>query len=409
MWRSWQPVKSSLPSSRKAAPGMKYRLRLVTSIASPASNGDYGAEIFIAKTVPVGTYQGKKVSVRANDITTVFAEPRCLIVAISTSILKLLCVSAHSPHAASKEDVAKWMSDLAGVISRFLRPGYQLILGIDANTQLSSEVTSSTGGHGGRCSSKHAQGFIDLLHELGVWLPSTFAPCSDHAPDVDLGTFYPSQGDRPVRIDYIGLLQTAKVVAGTVKVEFDVDLHAKRTDHLPTSLIASLPPSLGTETWKRRVAPYDRKSVNDPEKIQQFREYLALPPKVHHLVEPSSHQHILDQFVLQGLIEFFPKAMPDKRKDFIRAGTFELLVYSGRLHKQKTNASRSLFRAGLYCCFQLWAHRPWKSKWSGTFGFIAFRQLVKWKRLTEAYNSTSLQVKNLIELERIAGLEKKAD
>eukprot|EP00973_Karenia_brevis_P028954 3994248-Karenia_brevis.AAC.1 len=75
-----------------------------------------------------------------------------------------------------------------------------------------------------------------MLEQLGLWLPSTFPSCTSHAPAVDLGTFCPACNERPVRIDYIGLEQSARVVSGSIRVDIDFDMHAKRIGHMPTSL-----------------------------------------------------------------------------------------------------------------------------------------------------------------------------
>eukprot|EP00973_Karenia_brevis_P025605 3532412-Karenia_brevis.AAC.1 len=67
-----------------------------------------------------------------------------------------MLVSAHAPHSHSKESVTVWMNAFVGTLRKHVQPGFQVVVGIDANTQLSSEITAATGGHGGTVSSSHA-------------------------------------------------------------------------------------------------------------------------------------------------------------------------------------------------------------------------------------------------------------
>lgn len=212
-------------------------------------------------------------------------------------------------------------------ITQLQQKGSQLIVCIDANIQLSNEGTLATGGWSGVKSSPGATAFATWASNIGIFLPSTYADASGEAASRQLGTYQPTRACEEVRIDYIGLSNDFTVREGSACVNTFIELGCSECDHSPTQVVAKLTVVDGILAWKRRKLPYDRKLIRDPKRIEDFAAYMNRRSSIDAAVEPSSHQHILDTYVLCGLVSHFTSDCPEQRQDYLSGEAFQLVIY----------------------------------------------------------------------------------
>ncbi len=73
---------------------------------SAAINGDYGCEVWINLSSPFCVKGGKKIYLSREGVTTVFSDPRILIVRCCSVKVDFYIISAHAPYCKSAGDGA---------------------------------------------------------------------------------------------------------------------------------------------------------------------------------------------------------------------------------------------------------------------------------------------------------------
>ena len=100
--------------------------------------------------------------------------------------------------------------------------------------------------------------------------------------------------------------------------------------------------SLRAPVARRRIADYDRTLVraacdidlNDPnhdstmaESVRLFEEYIKHMPTIFFEVDPTSHNYIVDEYIIEGLTRFFPKTRKPPKQCYL---SLEALWFIGQ-------------------------------------------------------------------------------
>ena len=105
---------------------------------------------------------------------------------------------------------------------------------------------------------------------------------------------------------------------------------------------------------RRRRQVYDRRAVyeactsTDPEVLEQVAgldAYLLAMPPVPLCVEPTTHRHLIGQYLIDGLVQFFSPPARFKKPSYMSNGTFKLVCEKAVVNHAKCNVSRMLASA----------------------------------------------------------------
>lgn len=186
-------------------------------------------------------------------------------------------------------------------------------------------------------------------------MPASFADCGGQGP---FHTFESARGGTP-RIDYIAIDARIDVVHCAAQTVLDIELLAKRVDHLPIMLkFAALPPSVahGKVACKRIAACCQSSLVSDPARVAAFvAELGALEP-----LPAGSVTCMLGQVtaVLQNAAcRHFARERGLNRKPWISEGTWAIISKRRR------------------CINRLLGARGARRRWILRSGFLAMRGL----------------------------------
>ncbi len=190
-----------------------------TKFLSPAKHGNGGVAVWIGKKTGLAKSRNYVILAQAHD---------CLLIRFEFYGRPLFILSAHGPHSGySKEDIAKWWSELQQLLMRFDVKG-RLIAGIDANAHFSFPIEAMIGITGIEERGNYAAAcFVDLLTACDAWLPASF-------PDIHYGITatwrHPARGTWH-RCDYV-VLSMLGLSSTQSWADANVDPGGANIDHL---------------------------------------------------------------------------------------------------------------------------------------------------------------------------------
>ena len=192
------------------------------------SDGNCGCAIWISRTLPTGTLDGKPYLVQESDVAIVSDGPRHIVAKISMSAACLVLASIHWP---AQTRPAKERVDFAAMMSATLEkvadiPG---ICGMDGNARVPQCVNGVTGEL--LCGEADQAGYdlVHILSTVGMLLPSTFLR----------ETWTHATGKRS-RIDYPAVTQHFSLGDMSTRVAEEIDLLTVAEDHQAVELVACL-------------------------------------------------------------------------------------------------------------------------------------------------------------------------
>ena len=115
---------------------------------------------------------------------------------------------------------------------------------------------------------------------------------------------------KTITIDHVGVGPNTRAVGksgGIVNLVTENETAGKQIDHLPTAVKMSLDAAPATKAKKRRNAKYDRGLAGDAAARNIFRSLLRELPRVPSAVGPSTHNHILEDWIEAAATVAFPK------------------------------------------------------------------------------------------------------
>ena len=333
-----------------------------------------------------------------------------LLSRISSPVLSVLCFVGHDPYDKPTEQPESWWQHARDMINKSKNDGDTVLCFMDANAQVGDEVTQSFGGFGGVCTTKTGEFFKDWVHNMDLFVPSTYAIFNAKDAVSDNATFQPHAGGDPKRIDYICMLRDIVMQPTSMHVDTSFDMFNRGADHRPLFCTLRCEAKIFKGTsWRRRKVGYDRNGVNDLVKLQAYRHYVTAAPKIHYDVEPTTHQHMLSEYLRAGLRPIFGPPRKPKRQKYITDATHQLITNMGEFQKKANAKGRSIKRAPLFFCFNWWARKCWRCEWSMVTGFLPRQVFSEWRLAHAMHAEARTEVNGYLLLEKNAHVAAIAD
>ena len=167
-----------------------------------------------------------------------------------------------------------------------------------------------------------------------LYLPSTFFEFV-HSSEPEENVTWKSHVDgAQYRIDYIGCNYATHCMPHSAQVLYSFPMLNTVDDHWPVQVDLTFTPGVSSPPWKRRSLPYDPDLFTDETRAAAFKQIIAQCPSIPFCVDPTSHAHILDTYILKALTTCFPKQRRKKVQPYITDATFEEVSYLRDVRKQ---------------------------------------------------------------------------
>ena len=244
-----------------------------------------------------------------DDLAIMYATPRLLVCHITAQSILCDCVVLH----ASDLEQEAWWDNVALELSPHLRTGVPRIFFMDTNTSFASGVSGVIGEDTGGVESAHAPLAAAALENLEVAVMSTYD--GYRKPEASLHSWYCNANSQWRSIVFIGTSEDISVQTGSCYAVDNFETCADNLDHRPVAQLLELRGVQRKPVTRRRCPQYSRDDVRaaihgtDPKWLAaklNFTVHMARCPTVSHLVEASSHRHIVVEHVVDGLVANFP-------------------------------------------------------------------------------------------------------
>ena len=162
---------------------------------------------------------------------------------------------------------------------------------------------------------------MEFARALDLPILNTFSDMID--PDRDLGTLFTSNG-LSLRCDYLLVDTNVVAVPRSIHTWESFRMWNKKNDHRPVAAEYVITSKSSSNSFRRRTPAYDRHAVfaaknsEDPEvadKVDRLDRYLQDMPPMPVQVDQSTHRHLIADYMIRGLAEFFPVFALRKKKD----------------------------------------------------------------------------------------------
>ena len=281
-----------------------------------------------------------------SSITVTAQSHRWLAVNVELPHVSAAIVVAHAPPEVANWLIRKqWWEELSQIVLGMAPCSGQVWLLIDASGRLGSHTSAAVVSCHAQTQNGNGKALHSLLLEAGLYATNTFTREGKAAWFATSG--YAS------RKDYVyspQVLRSAASRAGTCE---EVLLQTGgRLDHLPVFADVSIQPLQGMRKVQRKRCICDvRMARFDNEAIQRFEAAIALAPAMPSTFAADHHADVLTRFVRQTAAQVFPKAMAQRKKDWISDDTWKLILAKKPILMEQRKA-----RAWQDLC-NLW--KPW--------------------------------------------------
>eukprot|EP00929_Paragymnodinium_shiwhaense_P034494 TRINITY_DN1875_c0_g5_i2.p1 TRINITY_DN1875_c0_g5~~TRINITY_DN1875_c0_g5_i2.p1 ORF type:complete len:2146 (+),score=299.27 TRINITY_DN1875_c0_g5_i2:310-6747(+) len=303
-----QETRTSGPTSRANA---SYHVHCSGRQEGPG--GNYGCEIWVSKTFT--KQDGIDVTLTANSIKMVLAEPRMLMVSLTAPGLSMDIVCLHAPcrGPSTQEAVSSFWDDATQKVLARRRSRIPLLVLMDANCEMGTDGVH-TGDLVKTIEDDHP--IFDFLKANDVYLPHTFT--GNNAQGELQPTFYGTE--QPTCLDYVGL-SMGHWDNVTAEVAHDVDVSLSNIDHIP-AVVRMATQSRANKLYKnRRQLPYDIDAIRSSDNRAKVKTVLQSVQPIPWYVEPSSHYHCLAKEICAKLAKVFPRKRKKARPWWMAAAT----------------------------------------------------------------------------------------
>ena len=230
--------------------------------------GHWGTAIWIRRFVKLN---GCLCAVKPSDCRVLVSEPRLLAISLKIAGSSVLLISAHLPqqshgHGARVEIFEHLRRSCAKV-----RHPMAIFLGVDANARVPCGFDSVSGSIEFGEADEFGYEFVQLLSELELWIPATFAECHSGSS----GTWRHSSGLES-RIDFLCIGRWHAVRDISTWVASDLDLMNHLDDHSAVAVqgvfVDSCSQAQPAHLLRKR---YDTAKMRTPEGMALLRGSLA--------------------------------------------------------------------------------------------------------------------------------------
>ena len=377
-------------------------------VVAPSAGGNYGCQIWISVSLPFARHHGRPVRIGRDNITVEHCEPRRLVVVVQAPGVHIMCLSLHAPHGMEANEAKLWWSETSDIVTRCARVADKLVF-VDANAAVPLGVEGVTGEHaaGSKVAPRSGAMLAEFALEHGLLVPCTFDEYVGKGPQC---TYTPIGADGPTcRSDYVLIGRAFSVKRGSAAVWHDVDLGHRRDDHYPAVLTVQPPPKMPHVPTKRRKPCYDRTAVGEPYRDEIFRREVESFPAIPFSVEPTTHCHLVTEWMRAALVKAYGAPSAPTKKPYISEATREMIFEKNCAARDLRRAGTVLGNAPAYVAFKIWAGHWVHLRYSAVSGFATLHQCGAMVRLKRRHCALKERVNSVVHLEHLAYVDAAAD
>ena len=320
-------------------------------LQAPATPKGQGGVVFgLHKQKAYATaLDGTKQYFSEKDAKVVWATSRCLIVKVSTLLLKGIFIVAHAPHSGEPLET---IEDFWLTIAKHLAPTYctwPVYLLADANSKVGSETSASIGDWQAETTSEKGRPFHDFLIQHQIWLPSTFEATQVGA---DAATWQHTSGHWS-RIDYVGLPSSIAFARCEAWINHDVDVSLCREDHRVASVAFSFSATARDDFRDFPLHKLNEDAIDLQQLWQNPIGQIVLPE-----VDVHSHAQHLQQAIVESIGHRPRRGTVKPMKQTMSPGTWALVCEKRDWRNQLNLHQRHQRQTVLFLFFHAWRHCP---------------------------------------------------
>ena len=260
----------------------------------------------------------------------------------------------HAPCQPCKDrDYEEWWIDTAILVGQHFVDHSRLVVLCDANTDAGRGDDLRTGGLHASDDTPRSVAFVDFLENFSLFLPATF----ERFQGADQPwTAWASNFGTHRRIDHVALpLEWCSAVSQTW-VDDRVDVSTVKEDHSVPSAQVQVPDDGcdAVAVYARRKTCCDVAKLKDPVVIENLRQRLVDAPIVPWEFEPSSHLHIVNEYIRESLTEVAPPRLAPKRPHWMTNATLALADEKSGWSRTARKLTASLRRNSVHRAFAAW-------------------------------------------------------
>ena len=346
----WKQINIAFVQETKDADGTvntKNYLRL-----SSPSESHWGTAVWLNKQIGAFRLNGSPVTVEEADVETVFSGPRLLLLCIRKAGQTFILFSGHCPHGAREAERKHYLQQFQALFRKLPQADF-VLGGMDANARPPENFAQVTGGRSYGQPDLAGQEFATTMHELGLWLPSTFCDIHD-GPDAT----YQHPCGQEHRIDFLLVGGEAAVLEAGTHVAADFDTANKLEDHKALEIRCSVQtgPTMGVRKLYR--PQFDRQKMRSPEGKAIIKQAMEQYPQPDWATDIDKHCQHFQDYLIEVLETNFKKPHGGAQASYITEEVWGWRATKLRL-KEKAGHRRRMWPTAAKAALQCW-----KGDWS---------------------------------------------
>ena len=321
----------ALQEARAASDGMIVSATHIRVFTGRDKKGNFGVELWLSRRHPFAYAGQTPIYFEPGHLLVLHASPRELIVKYCRGELRLLLVSVHAPTTACPHRDA-WWAAFCQLVGRY-SGGCQVLLLGDLNVHLADPIIGAVGDLVFPTKHSLPLGFVGLLEQHSLWVPSTFSHCH-FGPSA---TWWPPTGGPGSRLDYVLIPTTWCVAGGDSHVFSALDWGQPHVDHFALRTFISF----ATRSICPRVckqAAFDRTAMMTDEGRATLQSIFQSLPTCPWATNVHEHYAQVQQHLVKSLTAAFPPLKGRCRTSHFSTYTWQLRQKRVWLRKQVVRA-----------------------------------------------------------------------
>ena len=329
--------------------------------AAANSRGQYGVQIWIAKSLHLGT---SRVRFERHHFKIVYRSCRILVLRVVAPFWRSLLVCAHAPTSQSgEEEISAWWTALKKATPSKYKQWPHVLLA-DANSHVGSHVSDAVGGHQAEEQDHGGHEMQLYLDAYGIWLPATYQICHNG----DGGTWRHPRYGIWKRGDYVGIPRQWQLGCCESFVDASIDLALKKEDHRVAAVKIQWQGQLrGTDAIVGKGTPplavdLLREHLQGERREETLQDLAQYVPETSWNMDVHTHTALFQQGMRQWLQRNYIRG-PRRPRRRLSERTWELVCEKRNSRDALFAHDRVLQRRILQACWEAW--RPWKADDNG--------------------------------------------
>ena len=361
---------------------------------SSESNKHWGVAIWLHRRRGAVQIDNRPYVVQEADVSIRHQSERLLAVMINIAGKKLALVAAHCPHSSLPRERQQFLVQLRGVLVE-LKNVALLVCGVDLNGRVPTEFQGVTGGLEYGEADDAGWSFVDSLHNIGGWIPSTYQGI--HQGDSET---YRHPSGTSHRIDYVALGGRVVTQVELTEVCQEFDNGSPNVDHhlLMASCRGELHSSgTGSRLWRPQ---YDRDKLGTEQGKKILDE--ALAGFVHPRWETNVDEHCqrVQNFLVDVLSRHFPARQREAKASYIPDEVWQLRLVKNHF-KRRVRKRKDLWQDALVRAF-----RQWATKENYDVNYLVAREGLLYNLAAAAIRMATARIRDKLRTAKNEGLQK---